>query len=197
MEGTIGEIRLMAAHFAPANWAYCTGQLIAIRSNTALFSILGTTYGGNGSVTFQLPNLAGRVVVGAGQGPGLSPYGLGQIGGEENHTLTLTEMPAHTHTGGVSGTANLLVSAEDSTLPIATAGSVIATPGYTVAGGLAKTLGFNNATPNTVLHTDSVKLSNGAFTLANAGGSTAHSNMQPYLGMNYIICMYGIFPARS
>jgi microcystin-dependent protein len=184
MDGYIGEIRLIAANFAPRNWAYCTGQTIAIQSNTALFSILGTTYGGNGTTTFQLPDLAGRVAVGTGQGPGLSLYNLGEAGGEENHTLISTEMPAHTHTGGVSGTANLLVSADDSTLAVATAGSVIAAPGYTVAGGFAKTLGF-------------IKLTNGAFTLANAGGSMAHSNMQPYLGMNYIVCMYGIFPARN
>lgn len=197
MDGYIGEIRLIAANFAPRNWAYCTGQTIAIQSNTALFAILGTNYGGNGTTNFRLPDLAGRVAVGTGQGPGLSLYNLGEAGGEENHTLISTEMPAHTHTGGVSGTANLLVSADDSTLAVATAGSVIAAPGYTVAGGFAKTLGFNNATPNTVLHTDSIKLTNGAFTLANAGGSIAHSNMQPYLGMNYIVCMYGVFPSRN
>lgn len=197
MDGYIGEIRLFAAAFAPRNWAYCNGQIIAIQSNTTLFSIIGTTYGGNGSTNFQLPNFAGRVAVGIGQLTGGSLYPRGQMGGAGSHTLKLTEMPSHTHVGTVSGTADLLVSAADSTLPAATAGSAIATPGYLVAGGLAKTLGFNNATPNTVLHADSIKLNNGPIILANAGADLPHTNMQPSIGMNYIICLYGIFPSRN
>lgn len=197
MEGIIGEIRIFAATFAPKNWAFCQGQVLAIQSNTALFSILGVTYGGNGTTTFQLPNFTGRVAVGAGQLPGGSNYARGQASGAEKHTLITTEMPSHTHAGTVSGNASLLVSAEDSTLAVASAGSVISSPGYTVTGGLAKTLGFNNATPNTALHADSIKVNNTPLNLALTGGNIAHNNMQPFLVLNHVICLNGIFPARN
>ncbi|RYD96718.1 MAG: phage tail protein [Sphingobacteriales bacterium] len=201
MDGTIGEIRLFAGSFAPNSWAYCTGQEVAIRSNTALFSILGINFGGNGTVNFKLPDFAGRVAVGTGQSTVGSWYDLGENGGEENHRLLSTEMPAHIHSVTLSGTASLLVSAADSTLAVATAGAAIAAPGYLVADGLAKTLGFNTATPNTVLHNDSIRINNTPLTLSPNGGSdgaaTPHNNMQPFLGLNYIICMYGTFPARN
>ncbi|MBE9601763.1 phage tail protein [Pedobacter sp. MC2016-24] len=197
MEGTIGEIRIFAANYAPRDWAFCQGQIIQIRNNTALFSILGTTYGGNGTTTFMLPDFRGRVALGVGQLPGGSDFVLGQASGAEVHTLSLAEMAAHTHVGTVSGSASLMVSSADSTLAVATAGSVISSPGYTATGGLAKTLGFNNATPNVPLHSDSVKVSPTPLTLAAAGGNAAHNNMQPYLALNHIICMYGIFPSRN
>src|SRR5215212_259973 len=97
MEGTIAEIRLFAGNFAPRNWAFCAGQILPIAQNTALFSLLGTTYGGNGQTTFALPDLRGRVAVGAGQGPGLSNISLGQVAGETTHTLISQEIPAHNH----------------------------------------------------------------------------------------------------
>src|SRR5688572_5778483 len=97
-EPMIGEIRMWAGNFAPKNWALCNGQILAIASNTALFSILGTTYGGNGTTTFGLPDLRGRVPLGQGQGPGLTPRSLGEIGGEESVVILTSEMPAHTHT---------------------------------------------------------------------------------------------------
>src|SRR5688500_15190919 len=109
MEGTIGEIRLFAGNFAPRSWAFCSGQILSIAQNTALFSILGTTYGGNGQTTFALPDLRGRVPLSPGQGPGLPNYTLGQMSGETTHTLTQSEMPTHNHTaaaasaGGSSG----------------------------------------------------------------------------------------------
>ena len=105
MEGTIAEIRMFAGNFAPRNWAFCAGQTMAIASNTALFSLLGTTYGGNGQTTFALPDLRGRVPVGTGQGPGLSYISLGEVAGAATHTLTSTEMPAHTHTATAPGAA--------------------------------------------------------------------------------------------
>lgn len=199
MDGTIGEIRIFAAGFAPRNWAMCSGQLVAIQANTALFAILGNTYGGNGSSTFGLPNFNGRVAIGTGQGPGGTPFVLGEYGGEENHVLMSSEMPIHTHAGVVSAasTPSLMVSDADSTLAAATAGSVISTPGYTVTGGLAKTLGFNNATPNTVLHPDSIKVNSTQLTMTVVGGSSAHNNMQPFMAINHIICLYGTFPARN
>lgn len=188
---------MFAAGFTPNTWAFCLGQTVPIQNNTALFSILGTTFGGNGTTNFRLPDFAGRAALGTGQRPGGSDFILGQAGGAETHTLVTAEMASHTHAGVVSGTASLMVSAADSTLAVATAGSVIATPGYTVTGGLAKTLGFNNATPDTVLHPDSIKVANTPLTLAFAGGNSAHNNMQPYIALNYIICMYGIFPSRN
>src|SRR4051812_29571089 len=97
MEGVIGYTTLFAGNFAPKNWAFCAGQIINIASNTALFSILGTTYGGNGTTTFALPDLRGRTIVGQGTGPGLSSYVLGQAGGTENDTLDISQMPAHVH----------------------------------------------------------------------------------------------------
>lgn len=199
MEEVIGEIRIFAASYAPHNWALCLGQTIAIQQNTALFSILGTTYGGNGTTTFQLPNFAGRVAIGVGQRPGGSTYVLGEIGGTENHTLTQQEMPQHTHVGNVSGaeSGGLKVSSADSTLNAATPNSVISTPGYLVTGSLAKTLGFNNATPDTVLHADSIKMNDTPLTLGMAGQGLSHNNMQPFLALNYAICLSGDFPARS
>src|SRR5512139_1201847 len=98
MEAFIGSIVLFAGNFAPRGWALCQGQILSIAQNTALFSILGTTYGGNGQTTFALPDLRGRVAVGTGQGPGLPAINLGEVAGELTHTLIVTEMPAHTHT---------------------------------------------------------------------------------------------------
>ncbi|RZM29930.1 MAG: phage tail protein [Pedobacter sp.] len=197
MEGTIGEIRIFANSYAPNDWATCQGQTLAIQANTALFAILGVTYGGNGTTTFQLPNFTGRAAIGVGQMPGFSDYDLGEVGGSEKHTLITTEMPGHTHVGTVSGAASLMVSAADSTLAVASAGSVISTPGYTVTGGLAKTLGFNNATPDVALHADSIKMNNTPLTLAMAGGNIPHNNMQPFLALNHCICIYGVFPVRN
>src|SRR5687768_16920561 len=119
----IGQIVLFAGNFAPRGWAFCQGQILSIAQNTALFSILGTTYGGNGQTTFALPDLRGRVPVGTGQGPGLPSMNLGQVAGEPTHTLIITEMPAHNHSAQVNITAS---SAEaDSTSP---SGRVLATP---------------------------------------------------------------------
>jgi microcystin-dependent protein len=162
----IGEIILFAGNFAPRGWAFCNGQLLAISQNTALFAILGTTYGGNGQTTFALPDLRGRVPIHPGQGPGLSMYDLGQVGGTETVTLNVNEMPQHTHrqpaTNGEQTTnrpngalpAGGGVYAEDSD------GSMLA-PATTV------------------------------------GGSQPHNNIQPYLGVNFIIALEGIFPARN
>src|SRR6188508_951854 len=108
MEGMIGEVRMFAGNFAPKNWAFCQAQVIAIASNTALFSILGTTYGGNGTTTFGLPDLRGRVCIGPGQGPGLSNYALGEMAGTQNVTLMINEIPAHTH--AANGTFSPLVN---------------------------------------------------------------------------------------
>jgi microcystin-dependent protein len=182
MEGTIGEIRMFAGTFAPKNWAFCNGQLISIAQNTALFSILGTMYGGNGQTTFALPDLRSRVPVGTGQGPGLSNYQLGQMSGVENTTLTAANLPTHTHP--LNATANLPCTSNPGSadtpvgnIPAASATHEDYAPAASANGNMAPI----NIAGNT-----------GA-----AGSGQPFSTLQPYLGMNYIICMFGIFPSRN
>jgi len=197
MEGTIGEIRLFAGTFDPRNWAYCDGRLLSISSNTALFSILGTTYGGNGSTTFGLPDFRGRVAVGAGSGPGLSYVQLGQMSGTETVTLLSTQLPAHTHTAtagtGGSGTATLNA--------VTANGNTQSPSGNYLAGSRSASVASYTASGTTAaMNAGSITLSNitaGAPTIGITGGSQPHSNMQPYLGINYIICVEGIFPSRN
>lgn len=198
MEGTIGEVRMFAGNFAPRNWSFCQGQLLAISSNTALFSILGTTYGGDGRTTFALPDLRGRVPIGPGTGPGLSPHQIGQKGGVENVTLNVTEIPSHTHTA--QGTADLPVeiktnSAEGST----------PNPGNNYLAQSVKPAGRDQTEPvNTYSESEDGTLLKGGTAsgtlqvqVGNTGGNQSHTNMQPYLGIHYIICMQGIFPSRN
>lgn len=168
-ECLIGEVRMFAGNFEPRNWAYCNGQLLPISQNTALFSILGTTYGGDGQTNFALPNLSGRFPLGAGQGPGLSYRVLGEAGGAESVTLTTSQMPAHTHQLAAVGTAGN-ASSPQSALP--------------AAGRNFYATGAANAALN-------------AQAAGVTGGSQPHSVMPPYLGINYIICLYGIFPQRN
>ena len=180
MEGTIGEIRMFAGTFAPRTWAYCNNQLISIATNTALFSILGTTYGGNGQTTFALPDFRGRVAVGTGQGPGLSNIVLGQMAGTPTVTLLTTNMPAHNHpiTGAVSMVANG-----------GTDGLTDDPTGRRLGGANVYTSFTNEPAAMAPLQSN---LSIGA-----SGGSQPFSIMPPYLGMNYVICMFGIFPSRD
>ncbi|MDQ5929530.1 MAG: hypothetical protein QG594_1309 [Bacteroidota bacterium] len=180
MDGTIGEIRMFAGNFAPKNWAYCQGQLLPISQNAALFSILGTTYGGDGRTTFALPDFRSRVAVGTGTGPGLSSYVLGQKAGSETNTLLQTNLPPHTH--------SLNVSNANATIETPETGSTIAVTGTGSPRAFTPELSFNSATPNVALN----PLSVGA-----TGSNIPVNNIQPYLGINYIICLYGIFPSRN
>jgi len=170
-EPFIGEIQIFAGNFAPTGWAFCDGQLLPIASNTALFSLLGTTYGGNGQTTFALPDLRGRVPIHPGQGPGLSPRSLGESAGVENVTLATTEMAAHAHTLGASSASG----SSDSPAGKVAARSPAAIPQY------AAVANANLA----------------ATAIGSAGGSQPHNNMQPYLALTYIIALTGIFPSRS
>lgn len=181
MEGTIGEIRMFAGNFAPRNWAFCSNQLLAIAQNTALFSILGTTYGGNGQTTFALPDFRGRVAVGTGQGPGLANITLGEISGQPTTTLTINNMPMHTH--ALTGNVNMQVNNDNSNLS-----DDATNKRFAATGNL-----FTAATA------DLVNMAPPANTLAigTNGGSQPFSLMNPYLGMNYIICLSGIFPSRD
>lgn len=200
MDAMIGEIRFFAGSFAPRDWAFCRGQQMAISSNTALFAILGTNYGGNGTSTFQLPDFAGRTPIGAGQGLGLSLYDVGQQGGTMNVTLSLNELCVHTHTATPtlstpgSGTATLYGSNSGNS----------ATPGgnYISTDDTSALFTTDTSTPVamattslTVTNVSATKLS--SVTLSNVGGGTPHNNMQPYLALSCIICLYGEFPVRN
>jgi microcystin-dependent protein len=180
MEGTIAEIRMFAGNFAPRNWAYCSAQVIAIAQNTALFSLLGTTFGGNGQTTFQLPDFRGRVAVGTGTGPGLPNVQLGEMAGTNNVTLLSTNMPAHNHT--VTGTVTMQANQ-------GVDGQTDDPTARRLSGASIYTNFTNDLATMAPLQS--------SFTVGVAGGSQPFSIMPPYLGMNYIICMFGIFPSRN
>lgn len=168
----VAEIRIFAGNFAPTGWALCNGQLMPISQNTALFSLLGTTYGGDGKSNFALPNLQGSVPMQQGQGPGLSLRDLGEIGGEQNVTLLQTEMPAHAH--GVQ----------------AAAGTGLADPTNNVWASGAK--GFGSVYSPTGNNTSMSPLATSI-----TGGNLPHNNMMPYLCLTFIIALQGIFPPRT
>lgn len=176
----IGEVRMFAGTFAPKSWAFCQGQTIQIAQNTALFSILGTTYGGNGTTNFQLPDMQGRVCVGTGSGPGLSPYSLGQKSGTETVTLTTNQMPAHSHQAFGSLTPFVNSGPPEETNPSG------AYPAISAGGDIYSGSPNGSMGPSPIV-----------ATVANNGSNQPHENMQPYLGMNYVICMFGIFPSRG
>lgn len=170
----LAEIRIFTAGFAPKGWAQCDGQLMPISQNTALFSLLGTTYGGNGTSNFALPNLQGCAPMQAGQGPGLSLRDLGETAGEQTVTLLQTEMPSHSH--GALGS-----SGSDSATPVNNAWA---------AGqkGFGNTYGPSNPATNLPMN---------PFGISIAGGDQPHNNMPPFLGLMFIIALQGVFPARS
>jgi microcystin-dependent protein len=178
MEPFIGEIRLLPFSFAPKNWALCNGQLLAIQSNTALFSIIGITYGGNGTTTFQLPNLQGQTVAGVGAGPGLSDWSWGETRGENSVALGATEMPAHTH--ALNGFNNVGTAATPA------ANTYLARDGRTGGGivSYALTPGAANAQMD-------------PQALQPSGGGQPHENRQPFLALNYCIALTGVFPQRN
>lgn len=166
----LGSISLVGYNFAQVGTAFCDGQLLSIAENTALFSLLGTTYGGDGITTFALPDLRGRVAIGMGQGPGLSPYNEGDRGGVENVTLTIGQLPQHNHLAY----------------------------GGTTVGNTVSPLNNHWATgPRVLLYsaaTSLVPMSSGA--VGSTGGSQPHDNLKPYLALNYVIWLEGIFPSR-
>jgi len=180
MDPFIGEIIMFGGNFAPRGWAFCDGQLLPISSNSALFSILGTTYGGDGRTTFALPDLRGRVAVHDGSGPGLTPVRLGEKGGINDVTLTSQQMPSHNHTGTIK------VGNDNGDSPKAK-GNVF---GKNVGDG-GTTYSDN---PD---YGDNNELHSGALAINNAGGGQSHTNMQPYQVVNYIIALQGVYPSRS
>jgi microcystin-dependent protein len=171
----LAEIRIFTGNFAPKGWALCDGQLMSISQNTALFSLLGITYGGDGKTNFALPNLQGSAPIQAGQGPGLSLYDLGETSGSQTVTLLDSEMPAHTHTVMADP---LLTNAKQTSPQNNVPGNLTGKTDYT---SIAPTVGNNMSLAMASI----------------AGGNQPHNNMMPFLGLTFIIALQGVFPARS
>jgi len=169
----VAEIRIFPFNFAPKGWAFCDGQILPLSQNTALFSLLGTTYGGDGKSNFALPNMQGNAPMHPGQGPGLSLHDLGETGGSETVSLLESEIPSHSH--------GLMASTQPGEDP-APAGEA-----------LARSVGANLY--QTVTNTNIVNLSDNAVTPA--GGDQPHNNMQPYLTLNFCIALQGVYPPRT
>lgn len=181
----LGTIIAVGFNFAPRGWALCSGQLLPISQNSALFALLGTMYGGDGINTFALPDLRGRVAVGMGQGPGLTDVAIGEKSGTENVTLQLPNMPAHSH----PAISKMLVSNKPATLPQASAGNSLAA---IVDINSDPSKGYSTEVPNVELNAGTINL-----TIGNTGANSPFSVKQPYLGLNYIIATQGIFPSRN
>lgn len=168
----VAEIRIVPFNFAPKGWAFCDGQLLPLSQNTALFSLLGTTYGGNGKSNFALPDLQGRASMQPGQGPGLSLHDLGESGGSDTVSLLESEIPSHNHQ-----------------IRASTSGGNQRTPvNYYPAAGGGRGSNLYKANPSATVNMQS---------LSPAGGNQPHNNMQPYLVMNFVIALQGVFPPRS
>lgn len=178
MEPFIGQILMFGGNFAPRGWALCDGQLLPISQWQALFSILGTTYGGDGRTTFGLPDLRGRIPIHAGNGPGLSSRPLGQKGGSESNFLTVQQLPSHSHNASGTiqlGTPSNQASGNGHFLPVTTGANF-----------------YSDAQGNGSLNSNSVNV-----TTSNTGGSREINNIQPFQVVNYIIALQGLFPSRS
>jgi microcystin-dependent protein len=177
----LGEIRMVGFNFAPTGWALCNGQTMAISQNAALFALLGTQFGGNGTSTFALPNMQSCAPINQGQGPGLSDYVIGELTGTENVTLLSGELPLHSHTFGVSTAHGTLTSPSNAVLAV-TASGAGRNPEPGNLDFVASTSVNTTMSPNAV---------------GTAGGNVPHTNIQPFLTINFIIALTGIFPSRS
>src|SRR6056297_2376536 len=171
-EPFVGEIRMFAGNFAPRGWAYCDGQLLAVSQNDALFSLLGTIYGGDGRTTFGLPDMRGRIPIHAGTGPGLSPRQLGSKAGSENETLTVNQLPSHTHP--------MQASSEAASSPNP--------PDQVLAESITDRVYRPNTAPDVNMASSSV---------STIGGSRSHTNLMPLLCVHFIIALFGIYPSRN
>jgi microcystin-dependent protein len=178
MDGYIGQIIMFGGNFAPRNWAFCQGQILSIAQNTALFSILGTTYGGNGQTTFALPDLRGRTAIGQGQGPGLTGRTLGQILGTETTTLLTQNMPPHNHGVGLYAETALANNGDPT----------------------GRMLGYGSGNDRIYaapVPADEIAMGTDSIRQQTVGGGQAFNNMMPALAVNYLICLFGIFPSRN
>jgi microcystin-dependent protein len=172
----VAEIRIFPFNFPPTGWAFCNGQLLPISQNTALFSLLGTTYGGDGKSNFALPNMQGNAMLGPGQGPGLSLRDLGETGGEPTVTLLQTEIPSHPHPANCSSLDGAMISPQNNVWGDVGGRNVKA---YTASAAVPPLVALNGSA------------------IAPTGGSQPHNNMPPFLTLSYCIALQGIFPPRS
>lgn len=179
MEGTIGEIRIFAGNFAPLYWSFCNGSSLSISEYTALYALIGTTYGGDGVQTFNVPDLRSRIAVGTGQGPGLPIMTLGEVGGTETVSMLSSQMPAHNHLG--TGTISIPAYGQADTTGSPTSAELASLDGA-----------YSTEQSDTYL-----KPQNSVVSLATAGQGSPFSIIQPYTSANYIICVEGIFPTRN
>lgn len=205
MEDYLGIIKLFAGNFAPRNWLFCSGQELAIAQNQALFSLLGTTYGGNGMTTFKLPDYRGRIAIGMGQSAYGTYYPQGQVSGTPTTTLTLQNMPAHLHpvpASGVEGQVNFSISDVQANA-LTGKNNAFAQASKPFPNSSAVPQVFDNAptfAENNYLHASSVDTVTEPVPASNtnvSGGSQPFSLLNPYLALNYIICVAGIYPSRS
>lgn len=188
----LGSVCLVGFNFCPRNFLPAEGQLISISSNTALFALLGTTYGGDGRTTFALPDLRGRAPIHFGAGPGLSNYPMGQRGGFEAVNLTALQMPAHNHTASVD------LSAVTATLNAASTGGDTAVPTGNVLADSRRSAIYSTGAADQSLDASAVSIGGiAAATTANAGNGASHENRPPYLAMRYCVAVQGIFPSRN
>jgi microcystin-dependent protein len=167
----VGEIRMFAGNFAPLGWQFCDGSILSIFDNEVLFTLIGTTYGGDGQNTFAVPDLRGRMPIHQGAGPGLSNRSIGELAGTENVTIINSQLPAHSHTVQVSSNTG-----------------TIGTPSAGVTLGVADVDLYIAESPTVNMN---------ALSISNTGGSQPHSNIQPYLAVNFIISLFGIFPSPT
>jgi microcystin-dependent protein len=178
-EGFLGEIRMFGGNFAPSGWALCDGQSLAISQNTALFSIIGITYGGDGRTYFRLPDLRGRSAVHPGTGGGMTPVHLGEKGGTEGFTLTTNNLPSHSHTGHIK-------VSEGNGNQFYTTNSYIADSGRVVSQQYT-------SIPPPIVDSKTIQ----GLQINNTGGNQSVLKRSPFQGVNYIICVYGVFPSRN
>jgi microcystin-dependent protein len=180
-EPFLSMIEAFGFNFAPQGWALCAGQTLPINQNQALFSLLGITYGGNGTTTFNLPDLRGRIAIGFGQGSGLSPYNQGAAGGQEAHQLLVAEVPSHAHTLNATNNGQ----SNGTNVP---SGTVLMGSGYGIEPNNPVENIYSSAAPSVAM---------GANAIGSAGGNAPHENRMPFLTINYCIALQGIFPSRN
>ena len=192
MEGTIATVTQFGANWAPRTWSICAGQLLAISSNTSLFSIIGTMYGGDGRTTFALPDLRGRCALGTGAGPGLTPRAAGQHFGTETVTLTSLNLPSHNHTVIVQSAGHVAVPVNTETGEADTAN-----PGAGVLTNTGVATYASSSTAESMYSGSPIAVEDLQIETGLMGGNQSFNNMQPSLAISYIICTHGIFPSRN
>jgi len=200
-EPLVGQIMLFGGNYAPRGWAFCDGQLLSISEYPTLYSVIGTYYGGDGTTTFGLPDLRGRAAIGAGYGPGLSPYQVGQMGGSEYTLLTHANLPSHSHAAAISGTATATgaIRTSDTATQASPDGAYPAPLTASFGGEHVEAKGYGTVPSGNTMASDdlNVDLSSVSVATGNTGGGEPVYHLQPYTATRYIIALDGVYPARN